>query len=152
MLTSKRSRCSTNNLSKRPGGLGIEHDVVVVAISAAARPLAQEVGALNYTSSRIWDDASTPSPDWFERHLGLGAALQSGLAGKSLPTLKRKPKVGEFAFWVAEPGLPRLVRALSGDKVTLFEPGADDVSGRKIGAAYLDAINLDAIIANSAVA
>jgi hypothetical protein len=132
--------------------LGDRADVVVVAISAAARPLAQEVGALNYASLRIWDDASAPSPDWFERHCGLGAALQSGLAGRSLPTLKRKPKVGEFAFWVAEPGLPRRVRALSGDKVTLFEPGADDVSGRKIAAAYLDAINLDAIIANSAVA
>jgi len=60
--------------------------------------------------------------------------------------------VGEFAFWVAEPGLPRLVRALSGDKVTLFEPGADDVSGRKIAAAYLDAIDLDAIVASVAMA
>jgi hypothetical protein len=70
------------------------------------------------SSSRIRDDANTPSPDWFQRHRRLGAALQSGLAGKRLPTLKRKPKVREFAFWVAEPGPPRLVRALSGDKVT----------------------------------
>jgi hypothetical protein len=93
--------------------LGDRADVVVVAMSAAARPLAQELGALNCASSRIWDDATTPSPDWFERHRGLGAALQSGLAGRSLPTLKRKPKVGEFAFWVAEPGLPRV--ALSPD-------------------------------------
>jgi hypothetical protein len=130
--------------------LGDRADIVVVATSAAAHPLAQEVGALDYPSSRIWDDANTPSSDWFERHRGLGAALQSGLAGKRLPTLKRKPKVGEFAFWVAEPGLPRLVRAVSGDKVTLFEPGADDVSGRKIAAAYLDAIDLDAIVASVA--
>ena len=67
-------------------------------------------------------------------------------------TLKRKPKAGEFAFWVAEPGLPKLVRALSGDKATLFEPGADDVSGRKIAAAYLDAIDLDAIFASVVMA
>ncbi len=53
---------------------------------------------------------------------------------------------------VAEPGLPRLVRALSGDKVTLFGPRADDVSGRKIAAAYLDAIDLDAIVASGAMA
>ena len=129
--------------------LGDRADVVVVAISAAAHPTAQEVRALDYPSSRIWDDANLPSPDWFERHRGLGLALQSGLAGNRLPTLKRKPKVGEFAFWVAEPGLPRLVRALSGDKVTLFEPGADN-SGRKIIAAYLDAIDLDAIVASVA--
>ena len=130
--------------------LGDRADVVVVATSAAAHPLAQEVGAADYSSSRIWDDANTPSPDWFQRHRQLGAALQSGLSGKRLPTLKRKPKVGEFAFWVAEPGLPRLVRALSGDKVTLFEPGADDISGRKIAAAYLDAIDLEAIVASVA--
>jgi len=60
---------------------------------------------------------------------------------------KRKPKVGEFAFWVAEPGLPRLVQSLSGDKVTLFEPGADEVCGKKIVATFLDAIDLDAIVA-----
>ena len=111
-----------------------------------------EVGDSERSSSRIWDDANTPSTDWFQRHRRLGAALQSGLAGKQLPTLKRKPKVGEFAFWVVEPGLPRLVRALSGDKVTLFEPGADDVSGRKIAAAYLNAIDLDAIVASVAMA
>jgi hypothetical protein len=130
--------------------LGDRADVVVVATSAAAHPSPQEVGALDYRSSRIWDDANTPSPDWFERHSVLGRALQSGLAGTRLPTLKRKPKVGEFAFWVAEPGLPRLVRALSGDKVALFEPGADDVSGTKIAAAYLDAIDLDTIVASIA--
>jgi hypothetical protein len=127
--------------------LGDRADVVVVAISAAAHQSAQDVAVLNYPSSRIWDDGKTLSPDWVERHRRLGAALQSGLSGKCLPTLKRKPKVGEFAFWVAEPGLPRLVRSLSGDKVTLFEPGADDVSGRKIVAAYLDAIDIDAIVA-----
>jgi hypothetical protein len=132
--------------------LGDQADLVVVATSVAAHPLAQEVGDLDYTSSRIWDDANTPSPDWFQRHRRLGAVLQSGLAGKRLPTLKRRPKVGEFAFWVAEPGLPRLVRALSGDKVTLFEPGAGDVSGRKVAAAYLDAIDLDAIVASVAMA
>ena len=132
--------------------LGDRADVVVVATSAAANPLAQEVGDSEHSSSRIWDDANTPSTDWFQRHRRLGAALQSGLAGKQLPTLKRKPKVGEFAFWVVEPGLPRLVRALSGDKVTLFEPGADDVSGRKIAAAYLNAIDLDAIVASVAMA
>jgi hypothetical protein len=71
---------------------------------------------------------------------------QSTLSGKCLPTLKGKPKVGGFAVWVAEPGVPRLVRSLSGDKVTLFEPGADDGSGRKIVAAFLDAIDLDVII------
>jgi hypothetical protein len=70
-----------------------------------------------------------------------------GFPGRCLPTLKRKPKVGEFAFWVAEPGLPRLVQSLSGDKMTLFEPGVHDVSGRKIVAAFLDAIDLDAIVA-----
>lgn len=132
--------------------LGDRADVVVVATSAAAHPLAQEIGDADYSSSRIWDDASAPSPDWFQRHRQLGAALQSGLSGKRLPTLKRKPKVGEFAFWVAEPGLPRLVRALSGDKVTLFETGVDDISGRKIAAAYLDAIDLDAIFATVVMA
>ena len=131
--------------------LGDRADVVAVAASAAAHPLAQEVGDAGYSSSRIWDDANTPSPDWFQRHRRLGAALQSGLTGKRFPTLKRKPKEGEFAFWVAEPGLPRLVRALSGDKVTLFEPGADDVSGSKIHAAYLDAIDLDAIVSSCAM-
>jgi len=34
----------------------------------------------------------------------------------------------------------------------LFEPGADDVSGRKIAAAYLDAIDLDAIFASVVMA
>jgi hypothetical protein len=96
--------------------------------------------------SRIWDDATTLSPDWVQRHRRLGAVLQSTLSGKCLPTLKGKPKVGEFAVWVAEPGVPRLVRSLSGDKLTLFEPGADDGSGRKIVAAFLDAIDLDVII------
>jgi hypothetical protein len=75
-----------------------------------------------------------------------------GLRALFVEDLGRKPKVGEFAFWVIEPGLPRLVRALSGDKVTLFEPGADDVSGRKIAAAYLNAIDLDAIVASVAMA
>jgi hypothetical protein len=78
----------------------------VLSEVAAARPLAQEVGASNYVSSRIWDDASTRSPDWFERHCGLGAALQSGLAGKSLSDLEAKPKVGVFAFWVLNPVFP----------------------------------------------
>lgn len=129
--------------------LGDRADVVVVALSAAAHPLAQELRDVDYSSSRIWDDANTRSPGWFQRHRRLGAALQSGLTGKCLPTLKRKPKAGEFAFWVAEPGLPRLVRALSGDKVTLFELGADDASGTKVAAAYVDAIDLDAIIASA---
>ena len=132
------------------GWAGDRADVVVIATSAAACPSGQEVGA-KFASSRL-GPCHLASPDSFQRHLRLGAAIQSGLVGKSLPTLKRKPKVGEFAFWVAEPGLPRLVRALSGDKVTLFEPGADDVSGRKIAAAYLDAIDLDAIIASVAMA
>ena len=132
--------------------IGDRAGVVVIATSAAAHPLAQEVGDAGYSSSRIWDDANTPSLDWFQRHRRLGAALQSGLAGKRYPTLKRKPTVGELAFWVIEPGLPRLVQALSGDTVNLFEPGADDVSGRKIHAAYLDAIDLDAIVANGAMA
>jgi hypothetical protein len=73
----------------------------------------------------------------FRRHtlLPLDDCLTSG------PNFRQAQ--GEFAFWVTEPGLPRLVRALSGDKVTLFEPGADDGSGRKIAAAYLDAIDLE---------
>lgn len=129
--------------------LGDRADVVVVAISAAAHPYPLEVGILNQPSSRIWEDAKTHSPDWVERHRRLGAALQSGLSGKRLPTLNRKPKDGEFAFWVAEPGLPRLVRSLSGNKVILFEPGADEISTRKIAAAYLNAVNLDAIVAAS---
>ena len=58
--------------------LGDRADVVVVAISAAAHPYALEVGVLNQPSSRIWEDAKTPSPDWVERHRRLGAALQSG--------------------------------------------------------------------------
>lgn len=129
--------------------LGDRADVVVVAISAAAHPYALEIGVLSQPSSRIWEDANTPIPDWVERHRRLGAALQSGLSGKRLPTLNRKPKDGEFAFWVAEPGLPRLVRSLSGNKVILFEPGADEISTRKIAAAYLNAVNLDAIVAAS---
>ena len=137
--------------AERDRRLGDRADLVVVATSAAAHPSVQEGGNADYSSSRIWDDANTASPDWFRRHRHLGAALQSGLCGKQLPTLKRKPKAGEFAFWVAEPGLPRLVRALSGDKVTLFEPGADDVTGRKIAAAYLDAIDLDAIVGSAAM-
>jgi hypothetical protein len=135
--------------AKKAHRLGDRADVVVVSISAAAHISTNDVWGLNHPSSRIWEDATTVSPDWFERHRRLGAVLQSGLSGKCLPTLKRKPKVGEFAFWVAEPGLPRLVQSLSGDKVTLFEPGADDVSGRKIVAAFLDAIDLDAIVAAS---
>ncbi len=39
----------------------------------------------------------TQSPDWLERHRSLGAALQSGLSGKCLPTLKRKPCAQEPA-------------------------------------------------------
>jgi hypothetical protein len=127
--------------------LGDRADVVMVAISAAAHPSTGEVGAFDHPSLRLWDDATSVSPDWIERHHRLGATLQSGLSGKSLPTLKRSPRVGEFAFWAAEPGLPRLVRSLSGDKVTLFEPGADEVSGRKIVARFLDAVDLDAIVA-----
>jgi hypothetical protein len=88
--------------------LGDRADVVVVATSAAAHPLAQEVGDEDCSSSRIWDDANTPSPDWFRRHRRLGAALQSGLAGKRLPTLKRKPKAGEFAFWCFPHASPAL--------------------------------------------
>ena len=131
--------------------LGDRADVVVVATSAAAHPLAQEIGEPDYSSSRIWDDANTHSPDWFRRHRRLGAALQSGIAGKRFPTLKRKPNVGEFAFWVAEPGLPRLVRALSRDKVTLFNLGTDDDSGTKVLATYLDAIDLDAIVESDTI-
>jgi hypothetical protein len=127
--------------------LGDRADVVVVAMSAAAHPSTSEIGAFHRPSSRLWDDSTTAAPDWIERHHRLGAALQSGLAGQCLPTLKRSPKVGEFAFWVAEPGLPRLVRAMAGDKVTLFEPGTDEVSGRKIVARFLDAVDLDAVIA-----
>jgi len=63
--------------------------------------------------------------------------LSSAFFRHSVPQRPRE------CFWVTEPGLPRLVRALSGDKVTLFEPGADDGSGRKIAAAYLDAIDLE---------
>ncbi len=39
----------------------------------------------------------TQSPDWLERHRSIGAALQSGLSGKCLPTLKRKPCAQEPA-------------------------------------------------------
>jgi hypothetical protein len=127
--------------------LGDRADVVVVAMSAAARLSTYDEEALNHSRLEIWDDSATLPSDWVKRHRRLGAVLQSGLSGKCLPTLKRKPKVGEFAFWVAEPGLPRLVQSLSGDKVTLFEPGADDGGGRKFVAAFLDAIDLDAIVA-----
>ena len=81
----------------------------------------------------------------------LAQLSNQALAAKRFPTLKRKPKVGEFAFWEAEPGLPMLVRSVSRNNVTLFEPGADDISGMKILATYLDAVDLDAIVASDAV-
>jgi hypothetical protein len=133
-----------NELSaERDRRLGDMADVVVVAMSAAAHP----TNTMNMPSLRLWDDAPAIKPDWFERHWALGVALQSGFAESCLPTLKRRPKVAEFAFWKAEPGLPRLVRTLAGDKITLFEPGTYAVSTRKISAGFLDAINLDAIVA-----
>ena len=123
--------------------LGDMADVVMVAMSAAAHP----TDTMRLPGLGLWEDAPEIAPDWLERHRTLGVALQSGFAGSSLPTLKRRPKVAEFAFWKAEPGLPRLVRTLAGDKITLFEPGTDAVSPRKIVASFLDAVDLAAVVA-----
>ncbi len=127
--------------------LGDRADVVVVATSAAAHARPCEVEDAGYSLSGIWDDAHTPSSDWFQRHRRLGTALQLVMAGKCFPTLERKPKVGDFVFWSHEPGLPKVVRALARNRVTLFEPGTEDDSGTMVRPAFLNTIDLDAIVA-----
>ncbi|MDE0255778.1 MAG: hypothetical protein OYG32_13375, partial [Rhodospirillaceae bacterium] len=119
--------------------------------SVAGFRLAQEVVHASYPSKRLWNDANTPSPDWFQRHHRLGTGFQSCLTEKRYPKLNRKPREGEFVFWVSEPGLPRLVRALSGDNAILVELGANDNSGKRIRDSYLDPIDLDAIIAGNSM-
>jgi hypothetical protein len=125
--------------------LGDQADVVVVAMSAAGREAADEAG-FDQPSLRIWDDAvSSSAPDWSRRHLRLGQALQSGFSGSELATAKRPPRAGEFAIWRGEPGLPRLVRAVSGTKAFLVEPGGDRGPDKKVMIGSLDAIDLSSI-------
>jgi hypothetical protein len=47
------------------------------------------------------------------------------ISGRSSPasTVKRSPITGDLAIWMAEPSVPRVVRAMAGNNVILFEPG-----------------------------
>jgi hypothetical protein len=132
---------------ERARRLGDRADVVIVAMSAAAHEPSLDDAAFHDPSLRLWDDAKPRAPNWLERHRRLGLVLQSGLQGETLPALDRPPRANEFAFWSHEGGLPRLVRSVTGNKVTLFQPGLDDEGGLKVALGYLRAIDLTAIAA-----
>jgi hypothetical protein len=132
---------------ERARRLGDRADVVIVAMSAAAHEPSLDDAAFHDLSLRLWDDAKPRAPNWLERHRRLGLVLQTGLQGETLPALDRPPRANEFAFWSHEGGLPRLVRSVTGNKVTLFQPGLDDEGGLKVALGYLRAIDLTAIAA-----
>jgi hypothetical protein len=127
--------------------LGDRADVVIVAMSAAAHEPSLDAAAFHDPSLKLWDDAKPRASNWLERHRRLGLVLQSGLKGETLPTLDRPPRANEFAFWSHESGLPRLVRSVTGNKVTLYQPGHDADAGLKVALSYLRAIDLTAIAA-----
>jgi hypothetical protein len=98
-------------------------DVVIIAMSAAAYPEADWMVDRPPVLAK-WVDSSHVPSGWTDRHIALGHALQAGLVHGSIATMRRPPKAGEFAIWRHKPGLPSLVRSVSGSKAFLIEPGA----------------------------
>lgn len=105
-------------------------DTIVAAMSAAAHP-GVAGSPLARAPAQAWKDSvGLTGPDWWQRHLEIGAALQAAAQENGwLPTLKRPPREGDIVIWMQEPGFPRVVAAASGNKVFLFSPGVEDKKG-----------------------
>jgi hypothetical protein len=105
-------------------------DAIVASMSAAAHP--DIAGSpLARRPAQLWrDSASQIGPEWWQRHLGIGVALQNAAQRDGwLPSLKRSPREGDIVVWMAEPTFPRVIASASGNKVCLFSPGIENDSG-----------------------
>lgn len=122
-------------------------DLVVIAMSAAADCDSDTIPDRTAAMAR-WSDAVAAQPDWGARHVQLGRQLQIHLLGGATEPTPMAIKGGEFALWKMEPGLPRLVRSISGNKVHLMEPGGLQ-KDRVIDAAWLKGIDLTGLLSST---
>jgi hypothetical protein len=117
-------------------------DLVVIAMSAAAGEGEPWLFDRGTVLSR-WSDAEKPAPDWLARHSALGSRLQQALAARAeLPACALAP--GAFVMWKGEPGLPRVLRSLSGAKAALIEPGGVPADDKKVASGFIVGVDLSA--------
>lgn len=117
-------------------------DLIVIAMSAAAGEGEPWLFDRGLFLSR-WSDAGKPAPDWLARHSALGSRLQQAMAARAeLPACALAP--GAFVMWKGEPGLPRVLRSLSGAKAALIEPGGVPADDKKVASAFIVGVDLSA--------
>ncbi|NUB17420.1 hypothetical protein GAY28_37285 [Azospirillum brasilense] len=65
-----------------------------------------------------------------------------------MPGDKRSAGPGDLAVWMMEPALPRVIRAITGDKVILVEPGDETANlSRRVSRAAIAPVDLQALYA-----
>ena len=128
--------------------LGDKADAIVVAMSAAANAdvASSPIGQIAGTD---WKDAAHTAPDWWGRHFGLGTAMQSAIAANGwLPTLNRQVRAGDLAVWKKEPGFPRVIVTVPGNKAVFLNPGANsDKDVLPLGLAMVEPVDVTALMA-----
>lgn len=125
-----------------PAMLQARADLGPVVMSAAAYPELEAWARFRDPWLTVWDDAVAVPPDWTERHLAYGAALQSQQPSE-WPLSKGAAQAGDVVQWSGERGLAWVVASVSGDKATLVEPAGARGREKKVLLKFVSALDLD---------